>query len=178
MSDGGIQIDRSIALVGLMGAGKTTVGRLLATRLGLPFADSDEEVERSTGMSITRIFEQMGEAGFRAFEREAIGQLLDRAPQVIATGGGAFTDAITRARLLDTCFTVWLDAPLEILAGRTVGDVRRPLLRGREAVNALESLSAERRPYYAQADLRLECQDEPPDRLADRITAALAGLRR
>ena len=178
MADGGIQIDRTIALVGLMGAGKSTVGRLLARRLDLPFADSDEEVERSAGMSITRIFDQLGETGFRDIEREAIGRLLDWIPKVIATGGGAFTDDVTRARLLDTCFTVWLDAPVEILAQRTVRNGRRPLLRGREAADALERLSVERCPFYAKADLRLDCGDEPPQRIADRIAAALAGRRR
>ena len=178
MATGGNQIDRTIALVGLMGAGKSTVGRLLARRLGLPFADSDEEVERSAGMSITRIFDEVGETGFRDIEREAIGRLLDRSPKVIATGGGAFTDQMTRARLLDTCFTVWLDGPVEILAQRAVRNGRRPLLRGREAADALESLSTERGPFYAQADLRLDCGNEPPERIADRIMAALAGLRR
>ena len=173
MPDGGFQIGRTIALVGLMGSGKSIVGRRLAKRLGHPFVDSDTEIERNAGMSITEIFERHGEEAFRRNERDTIFRLLETPPRVIATGGGAFADEATRRRLLDECLTIWLDAPIPILIARLAGDERRPLLRGDDPDRRLEDLFAERRPYYALADLHVECADLPPERIVDRIVPTL-----
>lgn len=173
MPDGGFQIGRTIALVGLMGSGKSSIGRLLAKRLDRPFADSDAEIERDAGMSITEIFEHHEENVFRRLERETIFRLLEAPASVIATGGGAFADEVTRRRLLDECFTIWLDAPIPILIARLEGDDRRPLLRGDDPDRTLEALCAARRPYYALADLHVECGDLPPERIVDLIVPAL-----
>ena len=173
MPDGGFQIGRTIALVGLMGSGKSIVGRRLAKRLGHPFVDSDTEIERNAGMSITEIFERHGEEAFRRNERDTIFRLLETPPRVIATGGGAFADEATRRRLLDEGLTIWLDVPIPILIARLAGDERRPLLRGEDPDRRLEDLFAERCPYYALADLHVECADLPPERIVDRIVPTL-----
>ncbi|HET9429097.1 MAG TPA: shikimate kinase [Allosphingosinicella sp.] len=178
MPDGGFQLDRTIALVGPMGSGKSSIGRMLAARLDLPFADSDNEVVRSAGMTIAEMFDRFGEPVFRKRERQAIRHLLALPPRVIATGGGAFVDEPTRRRLLDRCFTVWLDAPVEVLLGRLPDDDQRPLLRGPDPASALELLCAERRPFYALAHLRVQSGDFPHEQVVDRIIKAMAGLRK
>ena len=160
--------DRPIVLVGMMGAGKSTVGRRLAERLGLPFVDSDEEVERGMGLGIAEIFERHGEARFREEERRIVAELAAGPPRVIAAGGGAFAEGETRRLILAYCTAVWIDASVETLAARLDGDRARPLL-GSEP---LAALAERRRPFYAGAPLRVE-GDEPPEAVAEAIAAAL-----
>jgi shikimate kinase len=166
--------ERPIVLVGMMGAGKTTVGRRLAERLQLPFVDVDVEVERAAGLTVEEIFERHGEGAFREREREAVARLAGGPVQVIAAGGGAFTDSAGRALLLESCTVVWLDARAEILADRLARDGReRPMLRGRDPRAALAELAERRRPFYAAAALRVEA--EPPvEAVVDALLAALS----
>ena len=164
---------RSIVLVGLMGAGKSTVGPQLARRLGLPFADVDDEIERSLGLSVAGIFERFGEARFREKERNIVARLVAGPPAVIATGGGAFVDEATRRLVLERCTAVWLDADVETLAARIGADSRRPLLNPAAANDTLSRLAGERNPTYAEAQLVVR-SDCAPDAVVDRIVAALA----
>ena len=166
--------DRPIALVGPMAAGKSTVGPLLARRLGLPFADTDEEVEQDTGRPIGDIFARDGEAAFRAAERRAVRRLVEGPAKVIAAGGGAFADPETRALILARCTAVWLDAGVAALAERVGSGDGRPLLEGRDPRAALAALARERDLLYAEAHLRVRSDDAPPERVAERIAAALA----
>lgn len=170
-------LDRSIVLVGLMGAGKSTIGRRLARRLQLDFVDSDEEIERAAARSIAEIFESFGEASFRDGERRVIARLIDGTPKVIATGGGAFLDRETRALILERCIAVWLDADLEVLAERVSRRDQRPLLKGKEPLPVLRSLADVRRPLYAEAHLHVRSQPAPHERAVDRIIKALAEWR-
>jgi shikimate kinase len=165
--------DRPIVLVGLMGAGKTTVGRRLARRLGLPFTDADEEIERAADRSIAEIFERFGETYFRDGERRVIARLIDGAPKVIATGGGAFMNAATRALILERCIAVWLDADSETLAQRVSRRGHRPLLKGKEPLPLLRSLAEARNPVYAEAHIRIASQPSPHERTVERIVEAL-----
>ena len=164
---------RSIALVGLMGAGKSSVGRRLARRLGVPFLDSDAEIERAAGIGIAEIFERFGEARFREGERRAIARLAEGPPCVIATGGGAFVDAGTRALLLERCTAVWLDADLDTLTERVSRRGGRPLLNGRPPREALAELAAERRACYAEAPIAIRNGHLPQDAVVERILVAL-----
>lgn len=157
---------RPIVLVGMMGAGKTSVGRLLATRLGLDFADSDEEVERATGFTAAELFERLGEAGFRAEEAAAMARLLERGAGVIAAGGGAFASGELRRRMLAGALTIWLDADPGTLEARVAGS-DRPLR------SVLARLLDERRPAYAEAHLRIEAGG-PPGQVVEAILSALA----
>jgi shikimate kinase len=166
--------DRSIVLVGLMGVGKSTVGRRLAKRLGLPFADSDEEIEKAAGSRIAEIFDRFGEAGFRDGERRVIGRLIGGPAQVIATGGGAFIDEETRALILARCVAVWLDADVETLAERVSRRDDRPLLRDKEPLPFLRALAAARNPVYAEAHLHVKSRSMPHARTVERIVEALA----
>ena len=154
-----------IVLVGLMGAGKSTVGRRLATRLGLPFVDADTEIETAAGMSIPDIFERFGEPSFRDGEK-----------RVIATGGGAFVDPDTRAAILARGFAVWLDAKPAVLADRVSRRDTRPLLRGRDPLAVLEELARVRNPFYALAPLRVSSQRAPHDATVNTILKALGQL--
>lgn len=163
---------RPIALVGMMGAGKTSVGRLLAVRLGLPFRDTDEAVEAASGRTIAQIFAQEGEAAFRARERDAVAALLGGPPAVIATGGGAVLDAGTRALLKERAWTIWLKAEPAMLAARLDGNADRPLLAGRDRGEELTRLAAQREPLYAAADLHLRVDGLSPQQVADAILAA------
>lgn len=165
--------DRPIMLVGMMGAGKTTAGRLLAERLGLAFVDSDEEVERATGLRIATIFERFGEGRFREEERRVLARLVAGAPQVIAAGGGAFEDAGTRALVLARCVTVWLDAPLATLAERVGRGAGRPLIGGGDVPAALRALAARREAAYAEAPLRVNAEGTPEE-VAAALLEALA----
>jgi shikimate kinase len=167
--------DRSIVLVGLMGAGKTTVGRRLARRLELPFVDSDEEIERAADHSISEMFDRYGEASFRDGERRVIARLIRGAPKVIATGGGAFVDEATRALILERCLSIWLDADLDTLAERVTRRDTRPLLRDREPIAVLRELSSRRAPLYAQAHLRIHTLPSPHERIVDQVIEALRG---
>ena len=165
--------DRTIALVGLMAAGKTTVGARLAARLGLPFADSDAAVEQAAGLSVADLFERMGEAAFRERERHAIAELANGPPCVLAAGGGAFSDAPTRQLMLQRCTVVWLDADVQTLAGRLAQDRKRPLLRGRDPLPALAELARQREADYAQAPLRVSAE-LPVEAIVEQIATLLA----
>jgi shikimate kinase len=174
MSEPPLAVERPIVLVGLMGAGKSTVGRRLARRLGLPFIDSDEEIERACGRTVSEIFASYGEDSFRDGERRVIARLLDGVPRVIATGGGAFADRQTRELILARCTAVWLDADVETLAERVSRRDSRPLLRGREPRPVLEELSARRAPAYAEAHVHVRSDPAPHDRAVDAVLRALA----
>lgn len=163
-----------VVLVGLMGAGKSTVGRRLARRLGLPFVDSDEEIERAAVHSIPEIFDRFGEASFRDGERRVLRRLIEGEPKVVATGGGAFMDTETRALILRRCLAVWLDADIETLAARVARRGHRPLLAGRDPGPLLRELAAVRNPVYAEAHLRIVSGPGPHERTVERILEAMA----
>ena len=146
---------RTIALVGLMGVGKSSVGRRLATALGMPFRDADVEIETAAGRSVTDIFAELGEAEFRAGEHRVIRRILEEPPVVLATGGGAFMHEGTRTLLLASAVTVWLKAELEVLAERATRRDTRPLLRGKDPVEVLSRLAEARYPTYALADIEV-----------------------
>jgi shikimate kinase len=177
MPDADPSIDRPIVLVGLMGAGKSTIGRRLAKRLGLAFIDSDEEIERACGRSIAEIFETYGEASFRDGERRVIARLIGGPPRVIATGGGAFVDTETRRLILARCVAIWLDADIDTLAERVSRRDTRPLVRGREPAPVLAELSARRSPAYAEAHLHVRSEETPHARAVDAIIEALRGWK-
>jgi shikimate kinase len=166
--------DRPIVLVGLMGAGKSTVGRRLARRLALPFIDSDEEIEKAADRSISEIFDSFGEASFRDGERRVIARLIGGPRKVIATGGGAFMDAATRTLILQRCIAVWLDADIPTLAERVTRRDHRPLLRGKDPAEVLERLAQARRPFYGEAHIHIRSEKVPHERAVDLIVAALA----
>lgn len=163
-----------IVLVGLMGSGKSTVGRRLARRLDLPFVDSDEEIERAAVHSIPEIFDRFGEASFRDGERRVLRRLIEGGPKVVATGGGAFMDPESRALILRTCLAIWLEAGIDTLAGRVVRRGHRPLLAGKEPSDLLRELAAVRNPVYAEAHLRVLSDSGPHDRTVERILEAMA----
>jgi shikimate kinase len=163
-----------IVLVGLMGSGKSTIGRRLARRLGLGFVDSDEEIERAADHEIKEIFDRFGEASFRDGERRVIRRLVEGGPRVIATGGGAFMDPETRALILERCIAIWLDADIETLAARVARRGHRPLLAGKDPTALLRELAERRNPVYAAAHLRVESDAGPHGRTVDRIVEALS----
>lgn len=167
------RLKRTVAIVGMMGAGKSSVGRRLAARLDVPFCDADSEIERAAGCSISDIFERYGEAAFRAGERKVIARLLREPPHVLATGGGAFIDSSTRVDIANSAISVWLRAPLALLAARVGKRESRPLLRDGDPREILESLLKEREPVYATADLVVDSEDGPHQTAVDRILAAL-----
>ena len=171
-----LRAPKTIALVGLMGAGKTSIGRRLAQRLGLPFIDADAEVETAAGTTIEEIFQRHGEAAFRDGERRVIARLLDQAIHVLATGGGAFMDADTQALIKVKGISIWLRAEFDVLLRRT-GKRRsdRPLLQTDNPAETLRLLLAEREPTYALADLTVQSRDVSHDRIVDEIVGALAG---
>ena len=166
-------LSRSIVLVGLMGAGKTCIGRRLAARLGLPFVDADAEIEAAAGCSIEEIFEHHGEAAFRDGERKVIARLLDQAPRILATGGGAYMDPRTRAAAREKAITVWLRADLEMLLKRTSRRNHRPLLKRGNPREILDNLVKERHPVYAEADIVVQSQDGPPEVTVENLMGAL-----
>src|ERR1700753_2486824 len=149
-------LKRTVALVGMMGAGKSSLGRRLAARLGVEFRDADTEIENAAGCSINEIFSRFGEPAFRDGERKVIARLLEEPPLVLATGGGAFADATTRARLKEGAVTVWIKVPVEVLFHRVKRRDNRPLLRTEDPRGTLERLLVERTPDYAQADVIIE----------------------
>ena len=169
------KLDRPVVLVGLMGAGKSTVGRRLARRLGLSFVDSDSEIEDAAGLSAGEVFRRFGERDFRDGERRVVARLADGPVRIIATGGGAFVDDGTRALLNAKCITVWLDAPVELLAERTARRPgTRPMLRDGDRAETLARLSDERRPAYAEAHIRIASEAVAHHEVVERIVAALA----
>ena len=167
------RLDRPIVLVGLMGAGKSTVGRRLAKRLGLPFVDSDDEIEDAAGYSAAEIFERYGEADFRDGERRLVARLINGAVRVIATGGGAYVDPRTRELLNERAITVWLDAPVDVLADRTGRRDTRPLLRNGDRKSTLERLAEQRGPAYAEAHIRVRSGDGAHKDVVDAILNAI-----
>jgi shikimate kinase len=169
-----ISSGKSIVLVGLMGAGKSTIGRRLAKRLNIGFVDSDVEIERAADHTIPEIFDRFGEPSFRDGERRVIARLIEGAPKVIATGGGAFMNAATRALILERCLAIWLDADIETLAERVSRRDSRPLLRDKEPLGFLKELAAVRNPVYAEAHLHVRSQASPHERTVERILEAIA----
>ena len=171
------RLDKTLVLVGMMGAGKTSVGRRLANVLGVPFRDADAEIELAAGCTINEIFERFGEPAFRAGERKVIARLLGEPPHILATGGGAFMDQETRARIQEDAISIWLKAPIELLLERVMRKDTRPLLRNTDRRAALERLLKEREPIYAQADITIESDDGPHDTVVKGIVAALEARR-
>ncbi|HEY6432064.1 MAG TPA: 3-dehydroquinate synthase [Acetobacteraceae bacterium] len=170
-------VGRSIVLVGLMGAGKTSIGRRLAARLGLPFRDADTEIELAAGCTIPEIFARYGEREFREGERRVIRRLLAGAPMVLAFGGGAYMDPDTRAAARAEAVTVWLRCPLPTLVRRVAGRDHRPLLSGGDPAEILDRLLDHRSPFYAEADVIVDCGDEPPEITTSRVLDAVLDWR-
>jgi len=167
-------ISRPIVLIGLMGVGKSTVGRRLAYRLHLPFVDSDHEIEEAAGLTIAEMFEKYGEQEFRDGERRVIARLVDGNPKVIATGGGAFMNEQTRSLILERATAIWLDADVEVLAervGRRAGS--RPLLNGSDPREKLAALAKIRNPIYALAPIHIRSRPLPHEATVDAIMKAL-----
>ncbi len=165
--------DRTIVLVGLMGAGKSCVARKLAARIGRPYIDADCEIEAAAGCSIAEIFERMGETAFRDGERRVMARLLDGPPAVLAAGGGAFVDPETRALIAAKGVSVWLRADLEVLVKRTAGRAHRPLLNAGDPREVLRRLIEKRHPIYAQANLIVDTSDQAADLTVEQVLAAL-----
>jgi shikimate kinase len=164
---------RSVVLVGMMGSGKSSIGRRLAARLAMPFVDADTEIEQAAGMTIPEIFEQHGEPYFRAGEARVIARLLDHGPQVLATGGGAFMNGDTRSVIRQKGVSIWLKAELDVLMKRIKRRNDRPLLKTDDPAATLTALIAERYPVYAQADFTVLSRDVPHEAIVDEIVAAL-----
>ena len=168
------RVECSIVLVGLMGAGKSAIGRRLASRLGMPFVDADTEIERAAGCSIADIFELHGEAAFRDGERRVIARLLSRPAHVLATGGGAFMDPNTRAAIRESGISVWLRADLDLLVARVSRRTNRPLLAGGDPRAILQGLMDERHPVYAEADVVVDSMDGPHEQTVEAVLGAIS----
>jgi shikimate kinase len=168
-----LQLDRSVILVGLMGAGKTRVGRRLAERLGLPFLDTDVEIERETGKTIAELFTKIGEPAFRDGERRMICRITRGPVQIIATGGGAFMDPLTRAAIRENGIGIWLRADLDTLIARTAKSHKRPLLEGVDRTAKLAELMALRYPVYAEAQLTVDSIHGPVEHTVESVLGAL-----
>jgi shikimate kinase len=167
-------LPKTVVLVGLMGAGKSAIGRRLAARLHLPFLDADTEIEAAAGCSIAEIFARDGEAVFRACERRIIARLLtERPPHILATGGGAFMDPDTRATIRAHGVSVWLRAELDVLVTRTARRNTRPLLNQGNPREILQGLMKQRYPVYAEADLTVVSDERPPEGTVDQVIEAL-----
>lgn len=164
---------RTITLVGLMGVGKSSVGRRLANALDLPFKDADVEIEAAAGRSIPDIFAEMGELAFREGERRVIARLLENPPHVLATGGGAFMNDETRALIKERSISVWLKADLEVLVRRVSRKDSRPLLSGKDPLAVLTELAEKRYPVYAEADITVETGDTAHHVTVDQVIRAL-----
>lgn len=168
-----LNLPRSLVLVGLMGAGKSAIGRRLAHRLGLPFVDADQEIERAAGCTVEDIFELYGEPAFRDVERRVIARLLTGPLHVLATGGGAFMDIDTRASIAENGISLWLRADLEVLLARTSRRNNRPLLKRDDPRAVLQKLIDIRYPVYARADIVIDSRDAP---LEDTVDIALDAI--
>ena len=167
------RLNRTVALVGMMGAGKSSVGRRLAARLGVSFHDADAEIEMAAGCSINELFERFGEPAFRDGERRVITRLLSEPAHVLATGGGAFIEPQTHAALKARTLTIWIKAPLELLLERVSRRETRPLLRNVDQRAMLEKLLAERTPIYEQADITIDSKPGPHGLAVDEIVTEL-----
>jgi shikimate kinase len=165
---------RSIVLVGMMGAGKSSIGRRLGARLGLPFIDADIEIEERAGMTIPELFEKYGEAYFRAGEARVIARLLDGGPRVLATGGGAFMNANTRALIRAQGISVWLKADFDLLLRRIKRRNDRPMLKTDDPASRLKALIEVRYPVYAEADLIIHSRDAPHEVVVEEIISTIA----
>ena len=165
---------RSIVLIGMMGAGKSSIGRRLAARLGIPFVDADAEIEAAAGMTIEDIFANYGEASFRSGETRVISRLLEAGPRVLATGGGAFMNPETRGIIRRYGVSVWLKADFDVLFRRVKRRNDRPLLKTADPAETLRKLMAERDPIYAQADASVHSREVPHETIVEEILAALA----
>jgi shikimate kinase len=170
---GGKLAGRSVVLVGMMGAGKSAIGRRLAARIGLPFVDADAEIEARAGMTIPDYFDKYGEAAFRAGEVRVISRLLDQGPQVLATGGGAFMHPDTRAAIRAKAISIWLKADFDVLFRRVKRRNDRPLLKAADPTQVLKRLLVEREPIYAEADETILSRDVAHDIIVDEIVALL-----
>lgn len=169
---------RNLVLVGLMGAGKSAIGKLVASELGVPFIDSDHEIERVSRMTIPELFEKYGEPEFRKLENRVIKRLLRSGPRVLSTGGGAFINDDTRAAIKAASVSLWLDADLETLWERVIKRDNRPLLKTENPKLTLENLMIARYPVYAEADLAVKSRDVKKDIVAAEVISAVAALRR
>lgn len=164
----------SIVFVGLMGAGKTAIGRKVAQLLGLPFVDSDHEIQNVSRMTIAELFERYGEAEFRALERRVIGRLLEDGPQVLSIGGGAFLNEETRAAIAEHGISIWLKADLDVLMERVMKKQNRPLLKTPDPRETMRTLMEARYPVYAAADITVQTRDERREVIAAEVVEALA----
>jgi shikimate kinase len=168
---------RSIVLVGMMGVGKSSIGRRLGVRLGVPFVDADAEIETAAGTTIADIFTRHGEASFRSGEARVIARLLESGPQVLATGGGAVMNADTRAAIKAKGVSIWLNADVDVLMRRISKRKNdRPMLQTVDPVATLRQLLAEREPVYAQSDLTVQSREAPHDAIVTEIISALTGF--
>ncbi|WP_340150747.1 shikimate kinase [uncultured Sneathiella sp.] len=165
---------RPIVLVGLMGAGKSSIGRRLASQLGLPFKDADAEIEAASNLTVAEFFEMHGEAAFREGERKVIARLLREPRHVLATGGGAFMDRKTRALIAKKGCSIWLRAELDVIYKRCMKRNNRPLLKTGNPKATLKKLMDERYPVYAEADITVDSGDGPHEIVVDKIIEALA----
>lgn len=167
---------RNLVLVGLMGAGKSAIGKLVASEMGIPFIDSDHEIERVSRMTIPELFEKYGEPEFRRLENRVIARLLRTGPRVLSTGGGAFMNGDTRQSIMESGVSLWLDADLETLWERVIKRDNRPLLRTENPKQTLENLMVSRYPTYALADLKVKSRNEKKDVIAAEVIAAVAEM--
>jgi shikimate kinase len=168
---------RSIVLVGMMGVGKSSIGRRLAARLGIPFVDADTEIEKAAGMSISDIFARHGEADFRSGEARVIARLLETGPQVLAAGGGAFMNESTRAAIKSKAISIWLAAEFDVLMRRIAKRKNdRPMLQTEDPAETLRQLLKMREPIYALADLTMQSREGPHETVVGDLIAALAAF--
>jgi shikimate kinase len=167
------ELKRTVALVGMMGAGKSAVGKRLAAKLGVQFRDADEEIEAAAGCTVSEIFARFGEPAFRDGERKVIARLLGEMPHVLATGGGAFIDNETRQQIRNSAVSVWLRVPLDVLAARVGRRDTRPLLRNGDPREILENLLRDREPIYAQADIIMDTESSPHAGAVEKIISDL-----
>ena len=165
---------RSVVLIGMMGSGKSSIGRRLALRLGIPFVDADAEIEKAAGMSIAEIFSARGEAEFRSGEARVMVRLLEGGPQVLSTGGGAFMNSNTRVAIADKGISIWLNAAFDVLMKRIKRRHDRPLLKTEDPAGTLRKLMNERYPVYALADVTVQSRDVSHEKIVDEIVEALA----
>lgn len=168
-----MSLNRTVALVGMMGAGKTSIGKRLAVRLGVGFKDADHEIEAAASRTVAEIFAEYGEPEFRRMESRVIARLLTEGPCVLATGGGAYMDDSTRAAMKEHAFTIWLKAPVNLLLARTAKRLTRPLLNNADPRGTLERLLAIREPVYAQADHVLESIGGPHEKSVEQVASLL-----